>query len=66
MALTQDRLIQMRVTSEFIQILDDWRREQPDIPNRTETVRRLIAIGLRAMPVKSASRVISPARRNAK
>ncbi len=41
---------QMRTTDEFWRGVDDWRRLQPDMPNRAEAVRRLVAIGLRADP----------------
>jgi hypothetical protein len=32
---------------EAIKAIDDWRREQEDLPNRSESVRRLVAIALR-------------------
>ncbi len=40
--LVHDRLIQMRVSGEFIRSVDDWRRQQDDLPSRTEAIRRLI------------------------
>jgi len=40
--------MQMRVTDEFIAELDDWRRKQPDLPNRTEAIRRLVRLGIDA------------------
>jgi len=39
---TKDKPFQMRVNDAFITKIDDWRRQQPDIPTRTETVRRLV------------------------
>jgi hypothetical protein len=39
---TKDRPFQMRVDDAFITKIDDWRRQQPDFPNRTESVRRLV------------------------
>jgi hypothetical protein len=39
---TRDRPFQMRVDNTFITKIDDWRRQQPDVPNRTESVRRLV------------------------
>ncbi len=39
---TRDRPFQMRVDDAFITKIDDWRRQQPDFPNRTESVRRLV------------------------
>ena len=42
------RQFQMRVSDEFIAKIDEWRRTQPDIPGRTEAIRRLVEIGLEA------------------
>lgn len=38
----QDRLVQMRLSEEFITKIDEWRRHQPDLPSRTEAVRRMV------------------------
>lgn len=46
MKLTQ--LIQLRVTEEFAREIDDWRRNETDLPNRSEAARRLIKAGLEA------------------
>jgi hypothetical protein len=45
---TQDRPLQMRVSDAFIKAVDDWRRIQPDLPSRTEAIRRLVELGLAA------------------
>jgi hypothetical protein len=37
----QDRLFQMRLSVEFLERLDEWRRKQPDLPSRAEAIRRL-------------------------
>ena len=37
----QDRLFQMRLSVEFLERLDQWRRRQPDLPSRAESIRRL-------------------------
>ena len=37
----------MRVTPEWVTLLDAWRRAQPDLPSRAEAVRRLVAAGLK-------------------
>lgn len=37
---------ELRLDVETIEQLDDWRREQPDNPTRSEAVRRLVEIGL--------------------
>jgi hypothetical protein len=36
--------------------LDAWRREQPDLPNRPEAIRRLIELGLDAARTKEETR----------
>jgi hypothetical protein len=36
----------MRVDHEFIAKIDNWRRQQPDFPNRTESIRRLVDAAL--------------------
>jgi hypothetical protein len=48
MARTQDRPLQMRVNDEFIRTIDGWRRKQPDLPSRTEAIRRLVEMALAA------------------
>ena len=40
------RPYQMRVTEEWLAIIDEWRRKQPDIPSRAEAIRRLVEKGL--------------------
>lgn len=42
------RPYQMRVTAEWLAIIDEWRRQQPDIPSRAEAIRRLVEKGLNA------------------
>ena len=32
---------------EMIRAIDEWRRRQPDLPTRSEAIRRLIEIALR-------------------
>ena len=39
---------EMRLSPELIAMLDQWRREQPDLPARAEAIRRLVEIGLKA------------------
>jgi len=33
--------VEMRVSPEFIRMIDDWRRAQDKIPNRTEAIEEL-------------------------
>jgi hypothetical protein len=53
MALINDRPFQLRVSEEFLRKLDEWRRQQPDIPSRAESIRRLIEMGMK-MPKHGA------------
>ncbi|WP_298165441.1 hypothetical protein [Novosphingobium sp.] len=47
MSTEKTRPYQMRVTEEWLATIDDWRRQQPDLPPRAEAIRRLVEIGLR-------------------
>jgi hypothetical protein len=38
----------MRLSQEFLAAIDEWRRKQPDIPNRAESIRRLVLKGIKA------------------
>jgi hypothetical protein len=40
----QDRLFQMRVSEQFLRMVDDWRRSQTDLPSRAEAIRRLVEL----------------------
>jgi len=33
---------EMRATDSWIKLVDDWRRQQPDLPSRAEAIRRLV------------------------
>lgn len=33
---------QMRVSPEWLSVIDEWRRKQPDLPSRAEAIRRLV------------------------
>jgi hypothetical protein len=45
----QDRPFQMRLSNEFLERLDEWRRRQPDLPSRAESIRRLTAAMLQLL-----------------
>jgi len=47
-----DRLINfsMRAPEDFLNNIDDWRREQPDLPSRSEAVRRLVETAAQQLP----------------
>jgi len=34
--------VNVRLHSNLLQLLDDWRRSQPDLPSRQEAIKRLI------------------------
>ena len=34
--------------ASWVRKIDDWRREQPDLPNLSEAIRRLVDAGLEA------------------
>lgn len=42
---TKERL-NLTVEPEIVRMIDEWRRKQPDLPNRSEAMRRLIKLGL--------------------
>lgn len=48
MAVEKDRTFQMRASDAWLKQIDDWRREQPDLPGRAEAIRRLVSIALSA------------------
>jgi metal-responsive CopG/Arc/MetJ family transcriptional regulator len=37
---------EMKVPEDLLARVDDWRRQHPDLPNRSEAIRRLIEAGL--------------------
>jgi hypothetical protein len=39
---------EMRASEAWMKRLDDWRRQQPDIPPRAEAIRRLVDQALKA------------------
>jgi hypothetical protein len=40
--------IGVRVDSDFLKMVDEWRRKQDDVPTRPEAIRRLVELGLKA------------------
>jgi hypothetical protein len=40
----QDRPFQMRVSEAFLRTVDDWRRDQVDLPSRAEAIRRMVEL----------------------
>jgi metal-responsive CopG/Arc/MetJ family transcriptional regulator len=46
-ALKTER-IELRAPTDFLKSVDEWRRRQPDLPSRSEAIRRLVELGLKA------------------
>jgi hypothetical protein len=51
-ATGERKTIGVRCDDEMLKRVDDFRREEPDIPARPEAMRRLIEAGLRATKTK--------------
>jgi hypothetical protein len=49
--------LQLVVTPDFLASVDDWRRQQPDLPNRSEAIRRMVEIASRNSVQKPAKNV---------
>ena len=47
-----DQRVQLVTSKRLMLSVDDWRRAQEDIPSRSEAIRRLIELGLKAPPQK--------------
>jgi hypothetical protein len=41
-------LIGLRWQPPQVEAIDNWRREEPDLPSRPEAIRRLVELGLQA------------------
>lgn len=35
--------LELRISPRLMKIVDDWRRAEPDIPTRSEAIRRMVA-----------------------
>ena len=40
--------VNVRMATETLGTIDDWRRKQEDLPGRPEAIRRLVELGLKA------------------
>ena len=50
-----EKVFQMRASEDWLLKIDDWRRTQPDLPSRSEAVRRLVDTAI-ALSVKLAKK----------
>jgi hypothetical protein len=44
----ESEAVTVRIASDALREIDDWRREQEDLPGRPEAIRRLVERGLKA------------------
>lgn len=61
----QDRPFQMRLSGEFLERLDEWRRKQPGLTSRAEAIRRLSTEMLQILnknPGEKSSRPFAPSK----
>jgi hypothetical protein len=54
--ITQDRPFQMRVSEQFLRMVDDWRRTQVDLPSRAEAIRRMVELAAKSNKKAGADR----------
>lgn len=62
MARDKTHPFQMRVSSDWLGVIDGWRRIQADVPSRAEAIRRLVGMGLR-FGIRAGDKVSTPAGR---
>jgi Fe2+ transport system protein FeoA len=43
----ETKQLALRAPISWVRTLDDWRRQQPDLPTRPEAMRRLVELGLK-------------------
>jgi hypothetical protein len=58
-----DQRIQLVASTEFLKIVDQWRRTQSDLPSKSEAIRRLVQIGLtfeEEHPMRMVTAIIRP------
>ncbi len=58
-----DQRIQLVASQEFNNFVDEWRRNQQDLPSRSEAIRRLVYIGLnveKEHPMRMITAIIRP------
>ena len=56
-------LVGVRFTAEAISEIEEWRRQQPLIPSRTDAIRELVAEGLASFKRKAEAETKPKAKR---
>ena len=57
----RDQRVPIMLSINELRQLDEWRREQQDLPSRSEAIRRLIQVGMSALKQSQlASMTIKP------
>lgn len=51
-----DKRIPFATDDEQLKLLDEWRRQQPDLPTRSEAVRRILDLVLRQREIPNAEK----------
>jgi metal-responsive CopG/Arc/MetJ family transcriptional regulator len=44
----KDQRIPVMMSTDDVAAIDEWRRKQADLPSRSEAIRRLVELGLKA------------------
>jgi hypothetical protein len=44
----ESEAVTVRIGVDALQVIDNWRRKQDDLPGRPEAIRRLVELGLKA------------------
>jgi len=63
-----DQRIQLVASASFGKVVDDWRRQQNDLPSRSEAIRRLVHLGLQHdedHPMRMITAIVRPHRYDA-
>jgi hypothetical protein len=48
--------LNMVAPTSWLEKIDDWRRQQSDLPNRSEAIRQLVEMGLKTSTTKRRSK----------
>jgi len=53
-ATGQDPLAALRLPTELLREIDNWRRAQPGLPSRSAAIRYLVECGLKSLVIRHA------------